>query len=663
MQKLFKILFLILFTAILVYLIADYFNRQGISGVVSFSQSKERIVSIPFQWDMDSPEDIELFSENIKDAYFKDGQAYLYYESESHFDLARERKTIDIKQYHSLLIGLYSRSYFVMQVHLIKEEENGSIRNFYSEGILFHDGWNRIEKELKNMNFYERTKNKTRKIDWNEDVKKVNGIRISLSNYESKNNYVIIDFIRLRARNRIELTADTFEIWGDGRNIELDREKGTFNVQEMSKPAVLAINPIGFDPDVNKIDVNLIPQAKRHELLLSFRRHNVAKYSNNDPDVDNWTQSIFDAGTRSFYSRDGNLLEMKFFFPAISAVEIPGFRAVQFSYKYDSYAEFAYSFHGIERAPDTSGSRYKEKKQNFPVKLYKAITLEMLPASFTKVNLNIARGYKTIGVVEGNLDRLYIERIVRLYRDFVDIWAVRNGQNATNRELQRTARIISSLIPHAAVIPTDRAVDFVKDTSRENLSQKISSLPPSYLILDRGPVFYTALVLIAFIIIAALRKRLEFGLAFRAEHLKHFGAGLIASVVFLLPLIFIFGLGSYRYVNISEIVSALYRYGISSFIQELFRIIAIEYIVRFILNKKKERANQYTIAVLITSVFFSLGHLGYPGLDVSQSFAFLLITFFAGLVFGYVYIKARSITPPFILHLTADIFLFAFTTM
>jgi membrane protease YdiL (CAAX protease family) len=93
------------------------------------------------------------------------------------------------------------------------------------------------------------------------------------------------------------------------------------------------------------------------------------------------------------------------------------------------------------------------------------------------------------------------------------------------------------------------------------------------------------------------------------------------------------------------------------------RAVAIEYTVILAVKRIKQENKKYLAALLVTSLFFSLGHLGYPGLDTGKELSFLVITLFAGLIFGCLYIKTRSVTPPFILHLIADIFLFVFTTM
>jgi membrane protease YdiL (CAAX protease family) len=642
---------------VVVYIIVDYFNRQGSTSIDVVGERAQKNSLDPFQWNMDDSTEIDSYSSSVRDFYFKDGRAFVLYKDMLHISPQQNGRAIDIERFPYVSLAFYSKESALLIVRLfvdLKKKDTYLV----SENIIVHKGWNRFYLYFRDIAFYENAQDPQNQVDIEHERVLVKQIRFDVVNDVQGTNYIIMDFIRLFQQERLDLFASDYKIWGDGRNIK-NGKIGLAGI-DSSLPAEIAITPIGFDSDVRKLYVIAYSKHEKVPMTLSYRLYDMSEVPEViEPDARYWLFAGINDGVAEINTDEANLAEIRISIPPNTINDTDAIEQIQIFYERDDFVERFYPLGGLITAPYASGSRMESEKINFPSKGFRIIDITPVSACFEEVNLALSKGYKIVGRMDGNIDTDSIRKTIRIFKNLVAVWAI-HGDGARFKEAKR---IIQRIQPDAQIMYPGNEPGFINRTNKEEIARHIRKLPNSFVKLDRGPVFFTGIVLIAFFVLMAFRIKTGIGFGFKIDHFKWFGLCLIASVVLLLPMVFIFGLGTYRYITLPDITNALYRYGISAFLQELLRAVAIEYTVVLAMKRIKKENKKYFAALLITSLFFSLGHLGYPGLDAGKELSFLVITLFAGLIFGYLYIKTRSVTPPFILHLLADIFLFVFTTM
>ena len=656
-RKSLTFLMIVISTFILVYIIVDYFNRQGSASIDVVGEHNQKNSLDPFQWNMDDSSEINSYSSSVRDFYFKDSRAFILYKNMLHIAPQQNGRVIDIERFPFVRLAFYSKESALLIVRLFVDSEKKET-DLVSENMLVHRGWNRFYLYFRDIAFYRNTQDPKNQVDIERERVLVKQIRFDIVNDLQGSNYIIMDFIRLFQQERLDLYAYDYDVWGDGRNMK--NSKIGLSRIDNNLPAEIAITPIGFDSDVRKLYIIAYPKPEKIPMTLSYRLYDMSEGPEvTEPDARYWLFAGINDGVAEINTDGANLAEIRIGFPPITMNDTGVIEKIQIFYERDDFIERFYPLGGLITAPYATGSRMESEKINFPSRGFRIADIAPVPGCFEEINLVLSKGYKIVGKLDGNMDIYSIRKTIRIFKDLVAVWAI-DGDSVRFKEVKK---IIEQIQPDAQVMYPGNEPGFINKTNKEEIARHIRKLPNSYVKLDRGPVFFTGIVLIAFSVLMAFRKKTGISFGFKVAHFKWFGLCLIASVVLLLPMVFIFGLGTYRYITLPDITDALYRYGISAFLQELLRAVAIEYTVILAVKRIKQENKKYLAALLVTSLFFSLGHLGYPGLDTGKELSFLVITLFAGLIFGCLYIKTRSVTPPFILHLIADIFLFVFTTM
>ena len=655
-----KILSAFLSVLIVVVLIVNYFSRQDVSTDSAREERRNRKDLAPFRWNMDNPDEIDSYSESVEDYYFKEGKLFLYYKKSMFISPQQKGRLIDIERFPNFTMTLFSKRTVILIVRFWAHSESGKPLGLVSENLLIHKGWNRISVNFRDLMFFEKIQDMKNRFDLLQSRIMVKQIRFDFVNNDNDDNYMFFDFIRLNQQGRLNLTPTDFYIWGDGRNFI---ENGNRLKQRDSKiPMEISMGPFGFDSSVRKLSVIVDTNGKNDQLSLYYRLYDMAEDPLvPDPDARSWKMIPMDDGKAEINTEGASMAELRLFIPVASAGKSIAIENVKLFMERDFNSEQYYPLQGLITAPYAAGSRMETEIIKFPREGYWITDLEYDPVCFQNVNLALAKGYSIVGRMDGSFDKNKAEKTIRLYKDMIGIWLIKQKDGHERHEFLK--ELIERFEPDAHILEPGSDGDSLYKENKKDLQQKLGRLPHSFVKMDRGPVFFTGAVLITLLLLIFIRNKLEIGFAFKPEHLKWFGLCLIGSVAILVPLVFLLGLGKYRYIEIKEILSAVYRYGISAFLQELMRAVAIEYTVELALKKIKSIDKKYLTALLITSVFFSLGHLGYPGLDAGRELSFLLVTFFAGLIFGFLYIRTRSVLPVTVLHFVANLFLFVFTTM
>lgn len=656
-RKPITIILILLICFLIVGIIIDYFNRQSRGEISVVGEPAQKSSLNPFLWEMDESKEIESYSSSIHDFYFRNGRAYIYYKDFMFLVPEQSGRQIDIESHPIFNLVFFSKENALLIIRLFAAKDGKDI-DLGSENIFVHKGWNRLYLNLREISFFNALRYPNSHVELQREKYMIKGLRLDFVNNIPGDSYLLLDFIRFYEEDKIDLFCSDYNIWGNGRNIECDGTR-LFR-KDKDSPAEMIISPLGYDSDVRKLYVIVYPKPKDLPIILSYRLYIMPEPPEVvEPDAGYWKSVGMTDGWAEIDTEGSNLAELKLGFLPHPNGNRELLQRVQVFYDRDVYSERFYPLSGLISAPYANGNRIESEYKRISGKGFRIIDLTPVSASFEEVNLALSKGYKVVGRIKADSDTAEIRRNAKLFKDFVSIWTVSGERN----RFETVKKIIKDLQPDASVIYPDGDAHFIENTNKQEIPRQIRKLPNSWVKLDRGPVFFTGIVLIAFTVLIAFRKKTGIGFGFKVSHLKWFGLCLIASVVLLLPMVFLFKLGTYKFITFADITNALYRYGISAFLQELMRSVAIEYTVLLAFKNIKNINKKYLLALLITSMFFSLGHLGYPGLDLGKELSFLVITLFAGLIFGYLYVKTRSVTPPFILHLIADIFLFVFTTM
>jgi len=662
--KITKLLFAAFLSCVVVYMIAGYFNEQGISGIFGGepTDSSDIYKLNPYIWDMDSADEISIVSENVTNIIFYKSRFHFFFHETGYISPNQEKVSVNIERNSFLNMAFWANSKGLLNIRFAKKGTEDNPESYVSEALIYGRGWNRIKKDLYLLKFFTSSTGESQRIDWDEDGPIAGKIRFDFRQSDEDGNYIIIDHIKIQPREKLTLRGERLNVWSEGRNVYYDQSDSLIKPKNTAQTAVLDVYPLGFGPNVKEVVFRLIADDRLPmNFIFFYRIYQLDEFVDREPSVSGWIHYPTSGDNIRIKTEGRNLIECRIVIPPYKPDDRVGINKVVIEAIETQETNNVYFTQSLKNVLPAFGRRIENEAVSFPPLFIKTIQLSLASSCFQEVNYYRAHGYAISGRIKPGVDGNEASIIVKTYKNFVSLWiATGIGKDV---ESYSATKLIREVLPDARIVDEKRSARRLRQLFEDLAKRKVMKRQPSMLIFDRGILFFLAVVLIGAVCLFGLKDSLEMNFRLRRYELKYLGIGIIASVVLLMPLVFLLGMGSYRYVSLAELLSGLYRFGISAFIQELFRIIAIEYIVRFILDKKRAIYNRYLIALGLTSFFFSIGHLGYPGLSFHDQLSFLVVTLIAGMIFGYVYIKTKSITAPFILHLIANLFLFVFTTM
>jgi len=253
--------------------------------------------------------------------------------------------------------------------------------------------------------------------------------------------------------------------------------------------------------------------------------------------------------------------------------------------------------------------------------------------------------------------------LVNLFRSQIRCWELFNLKKASPTKLIWLIKSIKEIDPHCLILPTRTDRRYFESLALAGLQKAIKESPTPELFLDRGFSWFLVISLCFLIIIVGLGKELGYNFRFGGKELKFFALGLLLSAGLNLPLIRIMEEEILRLPAWVEFTAAIGRYAPSAVIQEFVRALLIIIFFKAFMAKSQRENLSWSIALLLSSILFALGHLGYPGLGALKFKLFMAITFIAGMIFGMVFIKTRSLVASSLLHLCSSLLLFTFTMM
>jgi len=253
--------------------------------------------------------------------------------------------------------------------------------------------------------------------------------------------------------------------------------------------------------------------------------------------------------------------------------------------------------------------------------------------------------------------------LIKLFRSQIRCWELFNLKNAPPAKLIWLIKSIKEIDPHCIILPTRTDRRYFESLALTGLQKTVKESPAPELFLDRGFSWFLVISLCFLVIIVGLGKELGYNFKFGAKELKFFTVGLLLSAGLNLPLVRIMGEKILRLPSWVELTTAISRYAPSAVIQEFVRALLIIIFFKAFMAKSRRENLSWALSLLLSSILFALGHLGYPGLSIIKFRLFMAITFIAGMIFGMVFIKTRSLVATSLLHLCSSLLLFTFTLM
>jgi membrane protease YdiL (CAAX protease family) len=280
------------------------------------------------------------------------------------------------------------------------------------------------------------------------------------------------------------------------------------------------------------------------------------------------------------------------------------------------------------------------------------------------INRLVAQDVNIIGCFD--VEKQESEQIINTVAHFknqIRCWELFNLKQLPPGKSIGLIKNIKDIDAHCLIFPTRTNRSYFETIALTGLYDTIKETPKPELSLDRGFGWFLVIAIIFLLILIGLGRELNYNFKFGLKEIKFFAFGLLLVVGLNLPLIRLMGEKIFRLPDWPEISAAISRYAPSAVIQEFIRALLILIIFKAAMTIRKKENLSWAVALLASSALFSLGHLGYPGLTAFRLSIFLAITFIAGMIFGMVFIRTRSLVATSVLHLCSNLLLFTFTMM
>jgi membrane protease YdiL (CAAX protease family) len=181
-------------------------------------------------------------------------------------------------------------------------------------------------------------------------------------------------------------------------------------------------------------------------------------------------------------------------------------------------------------------------------------------------------------------------------------------------------------------------------------------------VLDRGFAWFFVMAIIGLAIVVALGPAVGYNFRLGGKELAAIGIGLLVSAIVLIPAILLTGLAGLTLPrDWAQIEIAFDRYIVSALLQEFVRALLILLPVAYLVRQGLKERTAWVWVIVVSSLLFGLGHLGYPGMTSMEVLGFVIVTTLAGAIMGGVFYATRSLTAVGILHLISNIFLSTMT--
>ena len=651
-------LLIIVVLAVIISWAATRYYGERQTGQEKLLPERSKIITFAeFRWGMNDPAEVIIDPAHAPEATFEDGKLTFLSIPDTYIYLnTRDQKLSADYHFFFQLRGSVEKEGGTVSISLI--QGSGFNRRLYvSERIPLNSAETKINLDLQSIKFY-----LDEKVDqdyiWGEDFSWADGLRLDIDHIEG--SHVTISEVRIRAG--VSLEFDVLDQWLRQKK-EFDNfviRDNKLELNENRNHSFLTTQAIGIGSIERFYGFSLIDGEGT--IITKIRSGDIVPEENEII----WSDWIRVPNTgRIDHLPVGRYFQARFRLrrqPDSPPPCLSGFRL-----RYIDAFPLGTGgpiFGTIYLPTYLSGKSHTEllnKEQN--------VSWIRLPAdvkNFDNVaNKILASDTNVICSVNlDNFDRSQILGLVRRYQNRIVFWEFLTQQKRGSTFYTDLFSEIREIEPSAFIFPEQVGPDYFQKLSMRGQYQFATASGTQEEVLNRGFLWFFVLALLGLLIVTGLGPVTGYHFKLGLKELKAIGAGLLLSVVILVPVILISGLAGLTLPrDFAQIEIAFNRYAISALLQEFARVLLLLLPVGLLVRSGIDEKKSWIAVLIFSSVLFGLGHVGYPGLTALEIISFVVLTTIAGLIFGGVFYWTRSLTAVVIIHLLSNVFMSTMTTI
>jgi membrane protease YdiL (CAAX protease family) len=647
--KLLKIILLLLIGFLIAWKANTYYGKREYERY-QLAKIAESIQTAPlFEWEMEQEGEILSEVHDLENPRFSDGMFSFTLGEDPYLYLNLKNEKIDPQHYFFLTFRIYSSG--EGKVHIYFWCDNQLLEGAHSAPISIREGWHEYRINLSTIRFFP-SPAKPGLTRWGGTSDKISVLRFDppegLEGLEFK-----IDWIKLKRGAIIVIPYSEFFPLNDS----LYQDSGNNIRQNFSS---FFSRPIGLGSIDHFLSISW--DGERNGINVQTRTGSSFEIDNTT--WESWSLPYLHQGSFQIRSSPNKFLQCRININnKIWPEEIP-IKSIKIFYL-DSHpsGEGSLIFGSNQLITVKAKAELSELNKDLSIGNWIRVLMEAEDA-YEIVNRLAAEDINMVGCFDLKKQKSEdVLNAVAQFKNQIRCWELFNLKQLPPSKSIWLIKKIKNIDIHCLILPTRTNRNYFETLALVGLYDTIKETPTPELSLDRGFGWFLIISIIFLLILVGLGKELGYNFKFGIKELKFFSFGLLLIGGLNLPLIRLMGEKIFRLPDWMEISAAISRYAPSAIIQEFVRALLILIIFKSIMTMRKNENFSWAVALLISSILFSLGHLGYPGLTVFRLSLFLAITFIAGMIFGMVFIKTRSLVATSVLHLCSNLLLFTFTIM
>lgn len=634
----------------------EYYGRRRFEQQLLQREHYARYTTL-FSWEMNHQGDILPDTSDLGNVTFENGVLSFITGKDPYFYLNLKREKLDPKRFYLLSLRMYSEQPGEMQIFFWCDTPNSGKEGAFSAPLKVASGWKEYSIDLWKTDFYPLREANRHKTQWGGTVGFIKTLRFDPPEGKPGNS-VRIDWIKFHKGVTLTYSMPYYQTLGVIQGLEYHPPSRSLRIIPGAEKGEFISHPIGVGTIRAFWDISWTGEEGIYVQTRTGHTPNTE-----DPSWSPWSPLSGSWRSSSIGSPPDKYLQYQVGLRRTEQKAAPSLQWVRIRYLDPSPPGENSLLWGTNPLPTVSKPEEVEGRiaglTNSP---WVRVPMEG-DRVYDTVNRLVAEDINVIGSWDlSSSSRSTILSAIRLYQQQVKCWEFCQGEQQTPSALVQLFRDVKRIDSFSLIIPSRIDRDYFAQVGLDAMVDFVRERPPSELNLDRGPGWYVVMALVFFLLIIGLRREIGYNFHFGFQELSLAGITLGVLLGLSLPLMYLWGLGSLKFPTLVELTAALNRYPASAIIQEFGRALLIVIIYRLLGKVVSPARWRWVITLIATSLIFALGHLGYPGLSPSEVRGFISLTFIAGLLFGWIYIKSQSLTATFLVHLLANITLFTCTT-
>jgi len=656
MKTFLKVAVICVIAAAITWEAKEYYGRRRFEQQLLQHQYYAHYTSL-FSWEMDNQGDILPHTNDLRNMTFEKGVLAFTTGQDPYFYLNLKGEMLDPSRFYLLSLRIYSEQSGEMQIFFWCGAPTSGRDGAFSAPLEVEPGWKEYRIDLWKTNFYPLLAPGRRRTPWGGTLGFITTLRFDPP--EAKpGNKVKMDWIRFSKGVTLTHTMTHYQTIGTLRGLEYHAPSRSLQIVPGVEQGKFVSHPIGVGTIEAFWDIRW---QRGRGIYLQTRTG--PTYDTDDASWSQWSPLSSSWLGSPVSSAPDKYIQYRVVLRRTEQQANPRLRWVRIRYLDPSPPGDNSLLWGTNPLPTVSRPGEVEGRvaglTNSP---WVRVPMEGKRV-YETVNRLVARDVNVVGSWDLMVSsRNTILSTIRLYRDQIKCWEFCQGDKKTPPALVQLFRDVRRIDPFSLILPSRVDRDYFAQVGLTTLVDFVREQPPSELNLDRGIGWYAVMGLVFLFLIIGLRRDIGYNFGFGFRELSLVGTTLGVILGASIPLMYLWGLGTLKFPTWGELTAAMNRYPASAIIQEFGRALLIVITYRLLGKIVSQTRWRWVITLVVTSLIFALGHLGYPGLSPSEVGGFICLTFIAGLLFGWIYIKCQSLTATFVVHLIANVILFTCTT-